>query len=83
MWPKTLAAIFGGCFISISVMLNLNYILPLDVDTRLFVGLLMAFPLWVSAMIWCYASDSGWHAWRRCGGLLLVSVGFNTLFFFS
>lgn len=81
MWPKTFAALFGGCLISISVMLNINHLLPLDVDTRLFLGLLMAFPLWVGAMIWCYASESGWEAWRRCGGLLLVSVGFNTLFF--
>ena len=80
MWPKSIAAIIGGCLVSISVMLNLNYMLPLTVDTRLFIGLLTAFPLWVATMIFCYASKSGWQAWQRCGAILLVSVGLNSFF---
>ncbi|NQZ23877.1 MAG: hypothetical protein HRT53_17730 [Colwellia sp.] len=80
MWPKSIAAIIGGCLISISLMLNLNYLLPLAVDTRLFIGLLVSFPLWIAAMIWCYGSKSGWHAWQRCLSLLLVSCGINAFF---
>lgn len=80
MWPKSIAAIIGGCLISISLMLNLNYLLPLAVDTRLFIGLLVSFPLWIAAMIWCYGSKSGWHAWKRCLSLLLVSCGINAFF---
>ncbi len=80
MWSKTLAALIAGCLISISLMLNLNYILPLAVDTRLLIGLLAAFPLWVAAMVWCYGSRSAKQAWRRCGGLLMVSIFFNSVF---
>jgi len=80
MWPKSIAAVFGGCFISISVMLNLNYLLPVAVDTRLFIGLLISFPIWVAAMIWCYGSRNGRHAWKRCLTLLLFSGSLNTYF---
>ena len=80
MWLKTLAALIAGCLISISLMLNLNYIIPLAIDTRLLIGLLAAFPLWIGAMVWCYASSSGKQAWKRCGGLLMVSIFFNGLF---
>jgi len=83
MWPKSLAAIIGGCLVSISVMLNLNYLLPFTVDTRLFIGLLTAFPLWIATMIYCYASNGGWQAWQRCGAILLVSVGLNSFFIFT
>jgi len=79
MWAKTSAALLGGCLVSISIMLNLNFILPFAIDTRLFVGLILAFPLWIAAMIWCYGSRSGWVAWRRCGLLLLVSGSANAV----
>ena len=80
MWAKTSAAIIGGCLVSISIMLNLNFLLPLAVDSRLLIGLLAAFPLWVATMVLSYASRSGWHAWQRCGGILLLSVGVNVFF---
>ncbi|SFC60919.1 hypothetical protein [Pseudoalteromonas denitrificans] len=80
MWPKSTAAIFGGCLVSISIMLNLNYILPTAVDTRLFIGLLCAFPLWITMMVWCYVSEGGLQAWKRCGSVLLVSIGINAIF---
>ena len=83
MWPKSLAAIIGGCLVSISVMLNLNYLLPLAVDSRLFIGLLIAFPLWIATMIYCYASKNGWQAWQRCGAILILSVSLNSFFLFT
>lgn len=80
MWSKTSIAVIGGCLLSISLMLNLNFILPFEVDTRLFIGLLLAFPMWVSVMIWCYASEGFKQAFKRCSLLLIPSAVFNTLF---
>lgn len=80
MWSKTAIAILGGCILSISLMLNLNFIMPFEVDTRLFIGLLLAFPLWVSVMIWCYASENFKHALKRCTFLLVPSAITNALF---
>ena len=80
MWSITAIAIFGGCILSISLMLNLNFIMPFKVDTRLFIGLLLAFPLWVSVMIWCYSSESFKHALKRCTFLFVPSAIVNALF---
>ncbi|MCG7533359.1 hypothetical protein MHM98_18685 [Psychrobium sp. MM17-31] len=80
MWPKSLIAIIGGCLLSISLMLNLNFIFPFEVDTRLFIGLLFSFPLWVGVMVWCYASDSFKHALKRCTALFIPSAMFNAFF---
>jgi len=57
MWSKTTIVIIDGCILSISLMLNLNFIMPFSIDTRLFIGLFFAFPLWVVVMIWCYAGE--------------------------
>lgn len=83
MLPKSIAAILGGCLVSISVMLNVNYLLPLMIDTRLLIGLLTAFPLWVATMIYCYGSENSKQAWKRCGTILLVSVGVNSIYILS
>lgn len=83
MWTKSIAAVFGGCLVSISVMLNLNYLLPFMVDTRLLVGLLVAFPIWVASMIYFYGSENAKQAWKRCGTILLVSVGINSIYILS
>lgn len=80
MWGKSLAAIIGGCLLSISLMLNLNQVLGAAIDTRLLVGLLVAFPIWIAVMIWCYASESAKQAWLRCIGLFIVSAGINAAF---
>ncbi len=77
MWGKSFAAIFGGCLLSVSIMLNLNQLLPAAIDVRLLVGLLIAFPIWVAVMVWCYASDNTKQAWLRCLGLLVISAGVN------
>ncbi|MDP7591118.1 MAG: hypothetical protein QF552_00160 [Litorilituus sp.] len=80
MWGKSFAAIIGGCFLSVSIMLNLNQILPVEIGIRLLVGLLISFPIWVAVMVWCYASESTKQAWLRCLGLLAVSGSINAVF---
>lgn len=83
MWSKSAIAIIGGCILSISFMLNLNFLMPLQVDTRLFIGLLFSFPMWVGIMVWCYASDSFKQAAKRCTALFIPSAMFNAFFLFS
>jgi len=80
MIAKTFAAILGGCLISISVMLNLNFLLPVNVDVQLLIGLLVSFPLWVAAMVWGYASANALQAWKRYAYVLAVSIGINAFF---
>lgn len=80
MLAKTLTGVLGGCLISISIMLNLNYLLPVDVDSQLLIGLLVSFPVWIAAMVLGYGSRTALYAWKRYGYILLLSVGLNALF---
>lgn len=80
MIAKTFAGILGGCLISISIMLNFNYLLPVDVDSQLLIGLLISFPVWVAAMVWGYASNNGLHAWKRYSYILFFSIGLNAFY---
>lgn len=73
MWPKSLAGFFLGLLVSISLVLNLNQLLPLAVDVRLLIGLLIAFPLWGGVMVYCFYSQSTRRASRNCVALLAVS----------
>ena len=81
MWSKSFTAIFAGCLMSVSVMLNLNYLLPIATDTKLFLGLLIAFPIWVVTMLYCYAASSALKAWKYCFVPLFLSIAINAVFF--
>lgn len=81
MWSKTSAALIAGCFISVSLMLNMNYLLPLETDTLLLSGLIIGFPIWAVTMVYCYASTTGLQAWKRCLIPLSLSVLLNVIFF--
>ncbi|NRA62807.1 MAG: hypothetical protein HRU25_18305 [Psychrobium sp.] len=80
MWTKSLAAVIGGCILSISLMLNIRFLLPLEIESQLFIGLVLAFPLWVAVMVACYASRHAKQAWTRCLILLVPSALINTFF---
>lgn len=80
MIAKTFAGVLGGCLVSISVMLNLNFILPFNVDVRLLIGLLVSFPIWIAAMVWGYGESGGLQAWKKFAYVLLVSVSVNSYF---
>jgi hypothetical protein len=83
MWSKSVAALFGGCLLSITLMLNLNYLLTYNVDTKLFIGLLIGFPIWVGAMVACYAANSALQAWKRCAIPFAISALINVYYFLS
>jgi hypothetical protein len=81
MLHKTFVAILVGCLLSISIVLNLNHILPLNIDQKLITGLLVAFPAWVIAMLMSYSSKSAVQAWKRCGYPLVLSALINIFYF--
>lgn len=81
MWGKTFAAIIGGCLLSVSLMLNINYLLNIQVDQQLLLGLLISFPLWIAGMLTCYAANTALQAWGRCAVPFVVSVAINAYYF--
>ncbi|KAF7781111.1 MULTISPECIES: hypothetical protein [Pseudoalteromonas] len=78
MWPKTLSGLFIGLFLSISVVLNLNLLLPFSEGTRLLIGLILAFPIWAAALVWAYSFPSAWKSFRALMLALVPSVLLNT-----
>ncbi|MCL1146811.1 hypothetical protein AB4298_00390 [Shewanella sp. 10N.261.52.F9] len=81
MWPKTLTAFFGGLLLSVSIMLSLYLLIPLAIGTKLLIGLLAGFIIWVAAMVYYYSFNSGKTSAIACGKFLLLSVGVNSLLF--
>lgn len=77
MWPKSFAAFFFGLLLSISLMLNVNKLIPVDIDVRLLIGLLLAFCIWVGVMIYCYSCDTAKSASVGCLKILGVSSLLN------
>ncbi len=54
MFVKTLYGLLMGLLLSISLVLNINLLVPIDEDARLLMGLLLAFPIWAATITWCY-----------------------------
>jgi hypothetical protein len=63
MWSRTFAGLILGLLISISIVLNVNLLLPIKEDSILLIGLLCAFPLWTGVMVWSYSFSSSKKAW--------------------
>ncbi|MDK1289362.1 hypothetical protein [Pseudoalteromonas umbrosa] len=79
MWPKTILGFFSGLFISISLALNTNLILPFAEDTRLLIGLILGFPIWAGVMVWVYAFDTALKAAKHMLLILLPSALLNVI----
>lgn len=77
MWPKTFIALFLGCILSISIVLNINVMLTIPVDEKLLAGLLLAFPIWVAFMVMCYSSVDTLQAFKRIFFPLIMSIMIN------
>ena len=80
MWGKTFAAVIGGCLLSVSLVLNMNFLLSIQKDHELLIGLLIAFPLWVAGMVLCYAASSTLQAWKRCTLPFVISAAINAYY---
>lgn len=80
MWSRSLVALPVGLLLSVSLVLNLNFLLPSAVDVRLLIGLLIAFALWAGAMVFFYRQASAWRAARPVLLLLAASAAINAVF---
>jgi hypothetical protein len=79
MWSRTFAGLLLGLFISISVVLNLNLLLPIKEDSMLLIGLLCAFPMWAGIQVWAYSFTSAKKAWLKLALVLAPSAALNAL----
>lgn len=79
MWSRTFAGFLLGLLISVSVVLNLNLLLPIKEDTMLLIGLLCAFPIWAGIQVWAYSFTSAKKAWLKLTMVLTPSALLNLL----
>ncbi|MEW6994008.1 hypothetical protein AADZ84_07075 [Colwelliaceae bacterium MEBiC 14330] len=79
MWSRTFAGLIFGLLISISVILNLNLTLPIQEDSMLLIGLLLAFPIWVGIQVWAYSFTESKKAWLTLFWVFLPSALLNSL----
>jgi hypothetical protein len=77
MWSRTLAGFIIGLLLSVSLVLNLNLLLPIKEDTILLLGLLLAFPIWAGIQVWGYSFTSAKKAWIKMSLVLVPSVLVN------
>ncbi|KJY87763.1 hypothetical protein CWB89_09900 [Pseudoalteromonas piscicida] len=78
MWPKTLVGFFLGLLLSISLVLNLNLLLPFSESTKLMIGLVLAFPIWAGILVWSYALSSAKAACKPLFAIFIPSLLLNT-----
>ena len=79
MWPKTMVGLFLGLFLSMSIVLNLNLILPLAEDIKLISRLVIAFPIWAGTLVWGYAFETALAATKKISMFLVPSILINIL----
>ncbi|MEI5637654.1 MULTISPECIES: hypothetical protein [unclassified Pseudoalteromonas] len=77
MWSKTWLGFFVGLLLSISVVLNLNLLLPFSEASLLMLGLILAFPIWAAVLLWSYSHNSVKTACKPILAVLLPSVALN------
>ena len=79
MWSRTFAGLIIGLLLSVSIVLNLNLLLPIKEDTMLLIGLLLAFPIWAGIQVWAYCFTSAKKAWLKLSLVLIPSVLINAV----
>lgn len=78
MWPKTLLGFSLGLLLSISLVLNLNLLLPFSESAKLMLGLILAFPIWAGFIVWGYAFPSAKAACKPLFAIFIPSLLLNT-----
>jgi hypothetical protein len=79
MWSRTFAGLIIGLLLSVSIVLNLNLLLPIKEDTMLLLGLLLAFPIWAGIQVWAYSFSNARKAWLKLTLVLIPSVLVNAV----
>jgi len=82
MWLKSLAAFAWGLLLAVCLVLIVFRLLPLAVDAKLFIGMLLGFCLWVAVMAYCYSCNTAKAASVVCGKWFVVTAVANVLLFY-
>jgi hypothetical protein len=83
MWPKTFIGFLFGLLLSISLVLNLNLLLPLAEDIRLLTGLVLAFPIWAGVLVWAFAHQKARLAAKHLSFVFIPSCLLNAILLMS
>jgi spore maturation protein SpmA len=80
MWSKTLVGFVVSLLLSLSLMLNVAYLIPLHREVYLLLGFVGGILLWAGMMTVFYCVERVGKVMRVCGPLLVGSVAVNALF---
>jgi len=77
LWPKSFYGLIWGLVISISLVMNLYHLLPLEASTFLLTALVVSFLIWGAVMLYCYSCSSHKQINMVCLKLFSVSLLVN------
>lgn len=71
---RATAAIFGACFLSLTINMALSVFLPLATNDRLTVAMMLAIPIWVCLAFYCLLLRNALVAWTMTavGGTIIL-----------
>lgn len=79
MWRKTLLSFFIGLMLSLSITLNINHLLPIDVDSKLLAGYILGFLLWAGLITYFFCFETIKKPFLQCLCVLIISLVLNVL----
>lgn len=77
IWAKTLVGLVLGFIVSMSLVINIGFVVLVPRDIFLLVAVLTGFTLWAGLICWFYTFSSALKPSVICLLLLVVSAGFN------
>ncbi len=76
---RATAAIFATFFLSLAINVALSVFLPLEVNNRLSLAMMLTIPIWVALAFRCLLMRNALVAWTKTLGLAILIFAF-TLF---
>ena len=81
IWTKTFAGLLFGFIVSMSLVINVGFVIPVPRDVFLIAAVLTGFTLWAGLLCWFYTFSSVLKPSLICLLILALSAGLNALFY--
>lgn len=81
MWSKTIVGLLASMFISMSLTINMAYLLPVPIDVSLFIGFVSFFLLWGGWLSYFYSLDKVKQGVKTCVPVFMISMAINAVFY--
>ncbi|WP_085297364.1 hypothetical protein [Cognaticolwellia mytili] len=81
LWSKTFIGLFLGFFLSMSLFMNIGFIVPLAKDVFLFIAVIGGFTVWSALISWFYCVQSIKRPALICLASFLVTALINAWFY--